>query len=942
MATTQTGTVLRQIGRLFGAGTVAGLTDAQLVARFRTDRDEAAFMALVARHGPMVMAVCRGVLRDDHAAEDAFQATFLILVRKAGALWVGESLGGWLHRVAHRVARQAHADGLRRRARELKAARTAAPAEHSGGPDDDLRSLLHEEIDRLPERLRLPVVLCDLEGLTRDQAAERLRWTEGTVRGRLAKARAKLRERLTRRRVGLSSAALAAALTRGASAAPVPEPLLIATIRAAVGQGTAIAADVLTARVIQAMFAAKLKAAAAVALGLAALASAGWFLAPRAPEGEKPPVVTEAPPVQQVVAPPDDGPGATVAIRGRVVDPDGRPVDRATVRFANFWTRSTEAAASGPDGRFDFQVPRGAFVDFFRGGKDEARLYAMAEGFGFAWEDVAVATEGSAEVTLRLVADDVPIVGRIVDLEGRPVAGALVRSDSIWVAREGDLSAWIARMQAPGSQGHWQTLDVVPLKIAATTGPDGRFTLAGIGRERLADLFVSGPGVAAAEVYAMTRGGPEVRVTKTRLNLKDLVYHRAHFVHALAPGRAIAGVVRDKDTGEPIAGVKIDGAVGDDRQRTLPQRGVEATTDAEGRYQLAGLIPGHAYGLSATPAEGSPYPNATFHVPAAANALAPLTFDFTMKRGVLIQGRVTDKSTGKPVRGYVQTYTFLDNPHVKDFPGYSLGNEPFARFGPDGRFAVATLPGRGLVAVRSDVTRYLGARGVENIKGLNEEKTYFDTYPQLCSVTSFHAIVEINPDGKSEALALELQVDPGQSLSGTVVDPDGRPIGGTKGSGLNDLMGISVRTLESPEFEVRSLDPAKPRRLFLAHEGRKLAGSVLVRGDEGGPLTVRLEPWGAVTGRVVDEDGEPRLKMELLANVDYDKFDPERGLVPGDNARVVVDRDGRFQIEGLVPGLKYQAWASDGLKLLGKVYEGVQVGPGATKDLGNVTVRPLK
>ena len=99
-----TGTVLRQLDQLFGPGTVAGLSDAQLLARFRTQRDEAAFVALVARHGPMVLAVCRGVLRDEHAAEDAFQATFLILVRKASVLWVGESLGGWLHRVAHRVA----------------------------------------------------------------------------------------------------------------------------------------------------------------------------------------------------------------------------------------------------------------------------------------------------------------------------------------------------------------------------------------------------------------------------------------------------------------------------------------------------------------------------------------------------------------------------------------------------------------------------------------------------------------------------------------------------------------------------------------------------------------------------------------------------------------------------------------------------------------------
>src|SRR4051794_33881891 len=116
MVTMQKATVLRQIDRLFGAGTVAGLSDAQLLCRFLDHRDESAFGALVERHGPRVLAVCRGVLRDEHAAEDAFQATFLVLVRKAGSIWVGESLDGWLHRVAYRVSLQAVADAARRRA----------------------------------------------------------------------------------------------------------------------------------------------------------------------------------------------------------------------------------------------------------------------------------------------------------------------------------------------------------------------------------------------------------------------------------------------------------------------------------------------------------------------------------------------------------------------------------------------------------------------------------------------------------------------------------------------------------------------------------------------------------------------------------------------------------------------------------------------------------
>ena len=235
------GATLRQIDQLFGAGTVAGLSDAQLLERFRTRRDEAAFVALVARHGPMVLAVCRGVLRDEHAAEDAFQATFLILVRKAE-----RALG---RRVARRLASSGRLPGRGPGPGRCGPPPRAGEEGRGGGrpegnaesePDDELRALLHAEIGRLPDRLRLPVVLCDLEGLTRDQAAERLRWTEGTVRGRLARARTLLRQRLTRRGVVLP----AGRACRGPGALRhrrrwSPRSCWPPRARAASGQGTA-------------------------------------------------------------------------------------------------------------------------------------------------------------------------------------------------------------------------------------------------------------------------------------------------------------------------------------------------------------------------------------------------------------------------------------------------------------------------------------------------------------------------------------------------------------------------------------------------------------------------------------------------------------------------------------------------------------------------------
>ncbi len=191
MAIETLGAALRQLNRLFADGTVTGLSDAQLLERFRDRADAEAFEALVARHGPMVLSVCRGIVRDPCDAEDAFQATFLVLVKKGGTIRGRGSLGGWLYRVAHRVAIQANAAEARRRRHERQAGQMVV-ATSTSGPDapDELLPALHGEIARLPEKYRLAIVLCDLEGMTQAQAAAQLRWSERTIRHRLAEARA--------------------------------------------------------------------------------------------------------------------------------------------------------------------------------------------------------------------------------------------------------------------------------------------------------------------------------------------------------------------------------------------------------------------------------------------------------------------------------------------------------------------------------------------------------------------------------------------------------------------------------------------------------------------------------------------------------------------------------------------------------------------------------
>ena len=264
--------------RLFDGGSVAGLGDGELLGRFADRRDEAAFEGLVARLGPMVLGVCRRMLADPHDVDDAFQATFLVLVRRAGSIRDRDLVGPWLHGVAARVARRARAESSRRKARDRIAVvpeAVEAVEVEPGWPE--LRALIDEEIDRLPEHHRRAVVLCDVEGLSREEAAIRLGWTLNMVRGRLERARGRLRGQLARR--GLAPPGAWSALV---ASPPIPPPALASsTIRAAlaspggqVGAGLATAPAVALSRgVLRMMMLSKLK------LGLAALCSAGFVAA---------------------------------------------------------------------------------------------------------------------------------------------------------------------------------------------------------------------------------------------------------------------------------------------------------------------------------------------------------------------------------------------------------------------------------------------------------------------------------------------------------------------------------------------------------------------------------------------------------------------------------------------------------------------------------------
>jgi RNA polymerase sigma factor (sigma-70 family) len=277
MVRRNSGAILRQIHALLSAGTFSGLSDRQLLERFIACHDEVselAFTVLVERHGPMVLGVCHRILADPHDAEDAFQATFLVLVRKAGSIRVNGngSVGRWLFGVATRVAVRARADARRRRARErsvLDRLEIQAGEPSIAAVDQaELQSILAEELGKLPARLQAAIVLCDLEGSSHEEAARQLGWPVGTVKSRLSRGRARLRERLMRRGLappGLSitMSVLPAALPRGLVEATARAAQSLITGRMAAAGIVAASVTTLTEGVLQTMFLTKFKLAAA-------------------------------------------------------------------------------------------------------------------------------------------------------------------------------------------------------------------------------------------------------------------------------------------------------------------------------------------------------------------------------------------------------------------------------------------------------------------------------------------------------------------------------------------------------------------------------------------------------------------------------------------------------------------------------------------------------
>jgi protocatechuate 3,4-dioxygenase beta subunit len=655
---------------------------------------------------------------------------------------------------------------------------------------------------------------------------------------------------------------------------------------------------------------------------------------------------------------------------GRVIGLDGKPIEGASLYVVPEINR--RLATAGPlrartdkDGKFEFFATDMTVIDLDgQPAKRQCLLVAIADGHGFDWCRVRGNTrssrirrpiKGTGRV-LHLPKDDVPIQGRLLDMDGKPVVGARVRLAELKIPKQYDLDATIERekkMSVFASMDYHSTLyQLFPLPgltIETKTDADGRFKKSGVGKDRIASLNVTGPTVIETHVPVMTRNVPDVTVRVGEgflpVNQRQTqIIHGAKFSRKLKPCATVEGQVVDSETGEPIPGMWV--GVG---RPKFPRDGIvyrKNVTDAAGRFTVTGLQVGKPKPyLTAVSQPGMPYLSAGVQVEEDSPAV------IKCQRGIPFRLKVTDEQ-GQLVRAEVTYNDVLPNPQAPRAMHNPCGT-PLCRAArrADGTYEGFVVPGPGAVLVRApNKKRYRPAfvdpKGFfapgQTVWPVAIRRSTFGSANTLITSQGwmaqreYSAIVLINPAPDSGALELETILSDDIPRQVSLIDPEGNPIIGVQTEGLSTRRYQFEPLLRAATFPLTGLHPNYIRRIKFTEKERHLAGFLEARGDGLEPYTVQLQPWCALMGRIVDKQGrvvtDGSIQLLVGDNLESDEF--------AGSGSAVTDTEGRFRFDELVPGLRYHARVYRKRKLIGMACEGLVLRNGETRFLGDIQPMP--
>jgi RNA polymerase sigma factor (sigma-70 family) len=957
-----------------------GDSDEQLLHDFTTRRDESAFAVLLRRHGPMVLHVCRRVLGHEQDAEDAFQATFLVLARSAASLRNKTSLASWLYGTAYRTALKARQSAARRRKREDQTA-----ARSPANPSEELlwrevRELLDEETALLPEKYRSVFVLCCLENLSQTEAAHRLGVKIRTVSNRLAEARKRLAQRLRRRGVELTAVLSATGLAAQTASALSPE-LMVTTLKAALattaGQGLTGIVSASVANLVKsgtaAMVVNKTKIAVLVLLTLTLLGGAGAWAYRHSdtnaltlsvqPAGLS---AGEEENKSGVVSPPRDE-AKTVEIQGRVLGPDGKSRAGAKLLLLdeNQKGKITQLGVTTADGRFTVAVPEQA---------KGRRLIAQTEGTGIDFLYAANLKPGKP-VELGLVKDR-PIRGQIISTEGKPVAGVRVAVRLIKVYAnnllDSFLIAWEKRRgnseMPDGVKALW-TEGATLLPFAATTDAEGRFVLRGVGSERVALLRFSGPGIASTERWIVNRDGFDAQPYNQDLRNYSpgkvlwgpWTWMSGPDVSIVAEReKIIRGFVKDVDTGKGVANAAVwliasgTGNKRNDQFGGLLALPLETRADAEGRYEIRGVFKAKSYLLQVMKDRATGYLGCAVRLPDDTPRYQPFMADLTVKKGVIVTGKIIDKSTNKPVPGLIEYAVLNDNPFAKNYPTDSQGFVSHAETGNDGTFREVVIPGAVLLMASIDPTRLPGgeaeALGYKKCQPDPKYPQYFQARPDgdlgylglnghpFAYGGNACKVVDTNPD--TAIVHQNLSVERHSVRMVKVVDAEGRPVRSAWVTGIREKE-WPIR-LNSDVCPVYAGERGKPRLMVFYESSRKLAGTLTLKGNKKESAVAKLARVGAIRGRLLDPNGKPLTGVVVDVRYREEASRQVHNIVHAAK-KALTDEQGTFLLDELIPEQKFELIFRHGTRRFEQQLKPddpvVQVESGACHDLGAIKLK---